>query len=130
MVRHNIALYPHSEHLFLCFFHAKNCSCVMQAAIEKAVKPSVATCIARLAAMESNTAEKISQLRRRVNDIVASLCCNNDKRSDNNNMQRTANKLLHVPTMQLREGTLLSQEGIEDVVKEIEMQLIEQSSEH
>jgi len=45
----------------------------LQAAIERAVKPTVAICVTKLTAMETDTAEQISQLRRRVDEIVAFL---------------------------------------------------------
>mmetsp|Transcript_3463 Transcript_3463/g.7224 ORF Transcript_3463/g.7224 Transcript_3463/m.7224 type:complete len:563 (-) Transcript_3463:124-1812(-) len=101
-----------------------------EAAIQRAVKPAVATCVARLAAMETDTAERISRLRRRVGDIVNSL---EDERgsadTENKNrirLKKMANRLLHEPTMQLREGRL-SEGEIDDVVKRIEEQLIHRS---
>mmetsp|Transcript_36456 Transcript_36456/g.59478 ORF Transcript_36456/g.59478 Transcript_36456/m.59478 type:complete len:227 (-) Transcript_36456:94-774(-) len=103
---------------------------VAEAAIEQAVKPTVTTCVAKLAAMETDTAEQISQLRRRVNNIVASLEGGISKTGIKTNkmqLQKMANKLLHVPTMQLREGQL-SREDIDNVVKKIEKQLIDRSS--
>ncbi len=81
--------------------------------------------------MESDTAEQISQMRQRVNEIVSSLLENgtNDSNIDTYNkhrveLQKMANKLLHLPTMQLREG-ILSEEEIEEVVKGIEKHLID-----
>ena len=83
--------------------------------------PTVATCTARLSAMETDTTEQISQLRQSINDIVASLeSTNNAKR---NELQKRANKLLHGPTMQLREG-LLSQDDIKEVVMGITTKLL------
>ena len=83
--------------------------------------PTVATCTARLSAMETDTTEQISQLRQSINDIVASLeSTNNAKRIE---LQKRANKLLHGPTMQLREG-LLSQDDIKEVVMGITTQLL------
>ena len=99
-----------------CLHHA-----IIQAAIERAVIPTVATCTARLSAMATDTTEQISQLRQSINDIVASLDnTNNGKR---NELQKRANKLLHEPTMQLREGSL-SQDEIEEVVKSIKTRLL------
>lgn len=79
---------------------------------------SVANCVSRLSAMDTNTAENISHLRQRVNEVVASLshCRGSD-------LQKMANKLLHTPTMQLRQG-MLSGDDIEDVVMRIEKELI------
>ena len=83
------------------------------------MKPSVAACISRLAAMETDTAEQISQMRKRVNYAVASL--GND--ISNTQLQKMANKLLHAPTMQLRKGKLFSPAEMEQVVRDIEKQL-------
>ena len=94
----------------------------MQAAIEQAVKQSVATCVSRLEAMDSNAVEHISYLRQRVTTVVASLgYCSDD------NLQKMANKLLHTPTIQLREG-VLTRDDIDDVVMAIEKELISQFS--
>ena len=89
---------------------------VAEAAIEKAVKPSVVACVAKLLAQESDTATQITTMRQRVNDIVVSL-------GDEKPLHKVANRLLHKPTMQIREGKL-SQNDIEDVVRTIEKQLI------
>jgi hypothetical protein len=94
----------------------------VQSAIEQAVKGSVVICVARLAAMDANAIEYISHLRQRVNEVVASL-----GQDRNGNLQRTANKLLHTPTIQLRQG-ILSGSDIEDVVIMIEKELISQFS--
>lgn len=92
----------------------------MQAAIKQAVSESVAICVSRLAAMDTNTTENISRLRERVNQVVASL--SHGRGSD---LQKMANKLLHTPTMQLRQG-ILSGDEVEDVVTRIEKELIGQ----
>jgi len=109
---------------------------VAEAAIEQAVQPTVAACVAKLVAMEADTSQRISQLRRRVNDIVVSLEENlvtfnvgDGSPQHKIQIQRMANKLLHAPTMQLREGRLSGAEDIDDVVKKIEEQLIMQMSE-
>jgi hypothetical protein len=94
----------------------------VQAAIEQAVKGSVVICVARLAAMEAHAVEYISHLRQRVNEVVASF-----GQDRNGNLQRTANKLLHSPTIQLRQG-ILSGNDIEDVVIMIEKELMSQFS--
>ena len=96
---------------------------IIQAAIECAVEPYVASCVARLAAMETDTANQISQMRRRVKEIVSSLSSYNNNHIQ---LQKMANKLLHAPTMQLREG-VLSEEQIDDVVNRIEKQLTDES---
>jgi len=44
-----------------------------QAAIDRAVKPAVATCVANLLAMDLETTTQIANMRQSVNDIVASL---------------------------------------------------------
>ena len=90
----------------------------MQAAIEQAVNPTVAACVSKLLAMETDTATRILDLRQRVNNIVASF--DHDRRDD---MQKLANRLLHGPTMQLREGKL-SREDIDSVVQTIERRLL------
>ena len=84
------------------------------------MKESVATCVSRLAAMDTNAVERISYLRQRVTKVVASLGYCSD-----GNLQKMANKLLHTPTMQLREG-VLTRDDIEDVVMTIEKELISQ----
>ena len=91
-------------------------SLVAEAAIEKAVKPSVTACVAKLSAQESDIATQISTLRQRINDVVVSL-------GDEQSLHKVANRLLHEPTMLIREGQL-SQNDIEDVVRTIEKQLI------
>jgi hypothetical protein len=68
--------------------------------------------------MDTNAVENISQLRQRVNEVVASHC-------RGGNLQKMANKLLHTPTMQLRQG-FLSRDDIEDVVMMIEKELVSQ----
>mmetsp|Transcript_31943 Transcript_31943/g.68987 ORF Transcript_31943/g.68987 Transcript_31943/m.68987 type:complete len:118 (+) Transcript_31943:1513-1866(+) len=103
----------------------------LQAAIERAVKPTVAICVTKLTAMETDTAEQISQLRRRVDEIVAFLAngLGDDMGTDKNHIQlkKMANKLLHEPTMRLREGGIERGE-IDDVVRDIEMKLVRQIS--
>ena len=91
-------------------------SLVAEAAIEKAVKPCVVACVAKLSAQESNTATQITAMRQRVDDIVVSL-------GDEQSLHKVANRLLHEPTILIREGNL-TQDDIEDVVKSIEKQLI------
>ena len=44
-----------------------------QAAIDRAVKPAAATCVANLLAMDLETTTQIANMRQSVNDIVASL---------------------------------------------------------
>ena len=96
----------------------------LQAARERAVEVSVAACVARLMAMETDTAEQISRLRRRVNEIVASL---GHTGGGYDRLQKEANKLFHAPTLQLREGSL-SGEEIEAVAMTIEKKLISVST--
>ena len=93
-----------------------------QAAKERAVDVSVAACVARLAAMETDTAERISRLRRRVYDVVVSFC--HSKGDDDASLRKAANKLLHGPTMRLREGMLTGDDEIEEVFRTIEKELI------
>eukprot|EP00986_Skeletonema_menzelii_P009385 scaffold4266_cov139-Skeletonema_menzelii.AAC.9 len=90
---------------------------VAQAAIEKAIQPSVESCVARLTAME--TADDITQLRQRVNEIASSIIQDS---KDGANIAKMANELLHQPTILLREGKLPRSE-IESVVKSIENEL-------
>jgi hypothetical protein len=93
-----------------------------KAAREKAVEVSVIECVAKLTAMESDTTEQIVQLRRRVHDIIQRLTSNVG--SSNIHLHKEANKLLHIPTMQLRGGNLLSEDEIDDMVRTIEENLI------
>ena len=86
----------------------------------------MADCVARLAAMETDTTERISLLRRRVDDIVASLD-HAGGGGDDHRLRKAANKLLHGPMLQLREGTL-SEDEIEDVARMIERELLSVSS--
>ena len=90
---------------------------VAQAAIEKAVQPSVESCVARLTAME--TADDITQLRQRVNEIASSI---SQDSIDGSSLTKMANELLHQPTILLREGKL-SRREIDDVVRNIESEL-------
>ncbi len=89
---------------------------LLQAAIRRAVNPSVDACVSRLKALES--ANQISLLRQRVNDFVALFATDSNK----SELQRVANELLHCPTMRLREGEVVELEeivaGIEDQLKE------------
>lgn len=93
------------------------------------MKPSVAACTAKLVAMETDTANEISRLRRRVHDIVASLASDDDDVDSDGGgshgirLRKMANELLHAPTMRAREGRL-SREEIEVVVNDIERQLV------
>jgi len=92
-----------------------------QAAIDRAVKPAVATCVANLLAMDLETTTQIANIRQSVNDIVASLAKSSG--GGGKELQKLANKLLHEPTMELREGNL-SHEDVQCVVGMIETQLI------
>ena len=67
-------------------------------------------------AMESDTTSQIASMRQRVSNIVSSLD------SSNNKLQTIANRLLHEPTILLREGKL-SQTDVDEVVRRIEKQL-------
>ncbi len=90
--------------------------------MERAVDVSVAACVARLAAMETDTAERISTLRRRVDDVVVSL--GHAGGGDSASLRKAANKLLHGPTMRLRERLLTVDDEIEEVFRTIEKELI------
>ena len=92
-------------------------SFVAEAAIEKAVKPSVVACVAKLSAQEGDTATQITAMRQRIKDIVVTL-------GDEKSLHKVANRLLHKPTMQIRERKL-TQDDIEDLVRTIEKQLID-----
>ena len=94
----------------------------VQAAIERAIEPSVQSCVAKLAAMEADTAHHIMQLRRQVEDLVASL--ETVASDDRIELRKMANKLLHAPTMQLREGAL-SGEEVAGVATRIERELLD-----
>jgi hypothetical protein len=98
---------------------------LLQTMRERAVEVSVADCVARLAAMETDTAKQILLLQQRIDDIVASLGRAGGGGDDC--LQKAANKLLHGPALQLREGTLSGDE-IEDVVRTIERELLSVSS--
>ncbi|KAL7533343.1 hypothetical protein ACHAWF_004458 [Thalassiosira exigua] len=89
-----------------------------RAAIDRAVNPRVEDVVERLAAMEPDAAGRISTLRARVHDVVASL----DGDGDGLDLRATANRLLHAPTMRLREGTM-SEEEVEREVERIEGEL-------
>mmetsp|Transcript_8005 Transcript_8005/g.18064 ORF Transcript_8005/g.18064 Transcript_8005/m.18064 type:complete len:575 (-) Transcript_8005:25-1749(-) len=112
----------------------------VEAVMERAITPSVSSCVARLAAMESGTSLQISRLRQQVNIIVDQLVEQNisaSMRRSNVNivhdgtarkygprLRQLANKLLHKPTMQLRQGKF-SDDEIEDAVFGIEQRLKE-----
>ncbi len=72
--------------------------------------------------METDTAERISILRRRVDDAVVSLC--HSIGGDDASLRKAANKLLHGPTMRLREGMLTADDEIEGVFRTIVNELI------
>jgi hypothetical protein len=67
-------------------------------------------------------ANKISMLRQRVQFVVDTLADCDDRGFNRQGLQRVANELLHVPTMQLRSGEMSGPE-MEDVVKNIETEL-------
>jgi len=92
---------------------------VAAAAIELGIEPSVTSCIERLAAME--TAEQISHLRSRANEIVKSIVVN-DKSLSQPKLQKLMNGLLHLPTMRVREGDISGSELV-DIIDDIECKL-------
>jgi hypothetical protein len=65
------------------------------------------------------TADDITQFRKRVNEIATSL---GQDTKDTTGLLKMANELLHEPTMKLREGRL-SKVDIESVIKHIENEL-------
>lgn len=83
---------------------------------------SVIECVAKLAAMETDTTEQIVRLRRRVHEIVVKL--SNAGGSSDILLQKEANKYLHRPTMQLREGNFLSEDEIDEIARMVEENLI------
>lgn len=93
---------------------SKIANVVAGAAIQKAVDPSVKTCVSKLQAMESGTPSLIVILRERVNKLAASF--------ENPDVRKLANRLLHEPTMRLRAGELTS-DDIDSVVSQIESRL-------
>lgn len=102
---------------------------VAEAAVALAVKPAVASSVARLTAME--TSDQISQLRQRVNGVVTSLLEDEstsqregEKGNAKKSLQKLANELLHEPTMQLRGGQL-PEKDLDAIVQCIQMQLVE-----
>lgn len=82
---------------------------------------SVIECVAKLAAMEKDTTEQIVRLRRRVHEIVVKL---SNAGGSSDILLLSANKLLHRPTMQLREGNLLSEDEIDEIARMVEENLI------
>lgn len=83
---------------------------------------SVIECVAKLEAMETDTTEQIVRLRRHVDEIVVKL--SNSGGSSDILLHKEANKLLHKPTMQLREGNLLSEDEIDEIARMVEENLI------
>lgn len=77
------------------------------------------SCIERLAAME--TAEQISHLRSRANEIVKSIVAN-DKSLSQPKLQKMMNGLLHLPTMRVRESKISGSELV-DMIDDIECKL-------
>ena len=86
--------------------------------------------------MDTNTSEQIFRLRQQINNIVDELVeqkmmqekngitlIRDDTATKNRvELEKLANKLLHTPTMQLRQGRL-SENEMEDAVIRIERQL-------
>mmetsp|Transcript_26414 Transcript_26414/g.63389 ORF Transcript_26414/g.63389 Transcript_26414/m.63389 type:complete len:114 (-) Transcript_26414:14-355(-) len=107
--------------------------------MERAIKPSVSTCVSRLAAMDNGTSIQISRLREEVYGIVNALVEKNMKagtivhrsngKDSAQSLKRLANKLLHDPTMKLR-NEILSNNEVGVVVARIERQLREASSDN
>jgi len=115
-----------------------------EAVMERAIAPSIESCVARLAAMDNDTAKQISGMRQRVHNIVDQLteenvransmhCTSNNIKSiqdgttatkSSSRLKMLANKLLHMPTVQLRQGKLSGDE-MEEAVVGIEVQLRE-----
>ena len=109
----HITGYSDQENLSALFICPVCCLIITQAAISQAVTPNVDMCVAKLAAMDTEMAAQISQLRHHVHDIEASLAEGGFR--DNGHivmnarprqLRKRANKMLHVPTMRLREGQL------------------------
>ncbi|KAL7553265.1 hypothetical protein ACHAWF_016520 [Thalassiosira exigua] len=96
------------------------CGPVIGAVMKSAISPSVNWCTSRLAAMDDDMSARIQRLRKRVLGTVDDLA----KHEGRNNLQlkQLANRLLHKPTMQIREGRLNGKE-IESVAVGIERQL-------
>ena len=105
--------------------------------MESAIEPTVKSCISKLAALEDGTSERIARLRERVHRFVVDLA--EQKKGTNaitiqhtfdekegHQLKQLANKLLHKPTMQIRQGSINTDE-IEDSISRIENQLIEAS---
>lgn len=90
---------------------------VARAAIERAIQPSIESCLTRLKAME--TADDVKELRKRVNEITLSI---SQETKCESGLLKIANELLHEPTMLLREGKL-SRDEIGSVVRRIEDEL-------
>lgn len=109
-------MYPYHTLWFEPFSHLLMILIRKKAAIERAIKPSVATSVSKLMAMESDTTSQIASMRQRVSDIVSSLDSSTKK------LNTMANRLLHEPTMRLREGKL-SRTDVDEVVRRIEKQL-------
>ena len=95
--------------------------------MDRAIKPSVTKCIKRLESFENGSSSQITSLRMQVYAMVDALTEQQDARMDDvrqRQLKRLANKLLHQPTMQLRQEKLSDKE-LEDIILQIELRLKE-----
>lgn len=76
----------------------------------------------KLLAMDGDRSRQISDLRRRVVEIAASIDAIGGGGGDD--ARRLASRLLHEPTVLMREGKLADEEDIDDVVRRIEGELL------
>ena len=97
----------------------------IDAVMDRAIKPCVSKCIKRLESFENGSSSQITNLRMQVYAIVDTLTEQHDNRSDVSiQLKKLANKLLHQPTMQLRQEKLSDIE-LEDIILQIELRLKE-----
>ena len=96
--------------------------------MDRAIKPSVTKCIKRLESFENGSSSQITRLRMQVYAIVDALTEQQDARMDDirqRQLKKLANRLLHQPTMQLRQEKISDIE-LEDITLQIELRLKEQ----
>ena len=96
--------------------------------MDRAIKPSVSKCIKRLESFENGSSSQITSLRMQVYAMVDTLTEQHNARLDDTRqkeLKRLANKLLHQPTMRLRQEKLSDIE-LEDIILQIELRLKEQ----
>lgn len=95
----------------------------IEAVKERAIAPAISSCVARLEAMQNGSSAQISLLRQRIHNFVDELSSECANEGSSSQLKQLANRLLHEPTMRIRQQMLFEDE-MEAIIAEIERQLL------